>query len=166
MKNTKTNMKRFPSSILQRCTNVAFGICEGLQRRKSDGGFVLPSFQRGAVWSVEQKIRFVESLILKLPVGSYCVHEDLTTEVRWELLDGQQRWSAIFDYVDDKFPVFGLKYSELNEVETRYFKSLTFPVFIATGFTEEEKYELFTRLAYGGTPNSVDDAPTTRERLI
>lgn len=164
MKNTKTNMKRFPTSILQRCQNIAFSLYEGLSRR-ADGGFVLPSFQRGEVWTAEQKIRFVESLILKLPVGSYCVHEDLSTDVRWELLDGQQRWSAIFDYVDDKFSVFGLKYSELNEVELRYFKSLTFPVFIATGFTEEEKYELFTRLAYGGTPNSVDDAPTKRTRL-
>lgn len=159
-------MKRFPTSILHRCQNLAFSIYEGLARRQNDGGFVLPPFQRGAVWSEEQKIRFIESLILKLPVGSYCVHEDLSTDMRWELLDGQQRWSAIFDYVDDKFPVFGLKYSELNEVEVRYFKNLTFPVFVATGFTEEEKYELFTRLAYGGTPNSVDDAPTTRERLI
>lgn len=141
-------------------------IYEGLARRKDDGGFILPPFQRGSVWSEEQKIRFVESLILQLPIGSYCVHEDLKTSVQWELLDGQQRWSAIFDYVDDKFAVFGLKYSELNEVEIRYFKQLQFPAFIATGFTEEEKYELFTRLAYGGTPNSVDDAPTTRDRLV
>lgn len=159
-------MNRFPKSILQRCQHLSFCIAEGLARRNNDGGFILPAFQRGAVWSDEQKIRFMESLILKLPVGSYCVHEDLSTAVSWELLDGQQRWGAIFDYVDDKFPVFGMKYSELNEVERRYFRSLTFPVFIATGFTEEEKYEVFTRLAYGGTPNSADDAPTTRSRLI
>lgn len=154
---------------MRMCTSLSYNINEGLIRRRDDGGFLLPSYQRGDVWTQEQKIRFIESLILNLPVGSYCVciHENTNVDnaFRWELLDGQQRWTAIFNYVDDMFPVFGFKFSELTETEKRYFRNRQFQLYLANGLTEEEKYELFQRLAYGGTPNTLDDKPTTKSVL-
>lgn len=156
---------RFPKNILNRCNYMNFNINEGLMRRTAGEAFVLPDYQRGDVWSQAQKIKFLESLLIKIPVGSYCVHLDEDTG-QWELLDGQQRWTAIFNYVDNQFPVFGLYYRDLTDVELRYFKFLEFPVFMASGFSEEEKLELFNRLAYGGTPNSVNDEKTKRTRLM
>lgn len=156
---------RFPKSILQRATQLNMSVYEGLLRRDNDGGFILPSFQRGSVWTVEQQKAFIESLLMGYPVGTYCVHEDLSTAVNWELLDGQQRWTAIFDFVDDKFEVFGLRYSDFTLIERRMFKGTAFPVYMVSGFTEDEKFELFSRLAYGGTPNSPDDKPTQKTRL-
>jgi len=158
---------RFPKSILRRCSYMNYNINEGLMRRSNNEGFALPSYQRGDVWTLEQKIKFIESLVMKIPVGAYCVHtDDEDNQWKWELLDGQQRWTAIFNYVDNVFPVFGLYYRDLTEVELRYFKFIEFPVFMASGFTEEEKEELFNRLAYGGTPNCVDDEKTKRDLLI
>jgi len=107
----------------------------------------------------------MESLILGLPVGSYCIHQSFEHDVKIELLDGLQRWGAIFAYYDNEFPVFGLFAKDLNDVELRSLGMTLFPVIKAERFTEAEKHELFTRLAYGGTPNTPDQTVGTARRL-
>lgn len=130
-----------------------FTVHHGLLLRREYGGFLIPDFQRGLVWTQDQKRLFIESIYLKLPIGSYCYHETINTGVEHVLLDGQQRWSAIFDYMDSKFPVFGLLYSELTLGEVCRFENSVFMARIVRGMTHEEQREVFERLAYGGTPN-------------
>lgn len=104
---------QFPELSWRRGSNLSTVVEHGLQLRR-DGRWIIPDFQRPLVWTEEQKIRFVESLILGLPVGEYTLHK--TPDFKYEVLDGQQRWDAIFCYVDGKFPVFGLYYGQLNEL--------------------------------------------------
>ncbi|MBS1722639.1 MAG: DUF262 domain-containing protein [Armatimonadetes bacterium] len=129
---------------------------EGLQIRSKYGGFVIPPYQRQQVWSFEQQVRFMESLATGMPVGVYCVHQDLEHDVTVELLDGLQRWTAIFAFFDNKVPVFGLYHDDLTVGERRQIEYMPFPAYWAERFSEEEKRELFDRLAYGGTPNDPD----------
>lgn len=108
----------------------------------------------------------MESVVLGLPIGSYCIHEEISGDVRIELLDGLQRWGAIFAYYDNEFSVFGLYHDDLNEVELRQLDMGTaFPAVVAKGFTESEKRDLFERLAYGGTVNTPDQTVGTTRRL-
>jgi uncharacterized protein with ParB-like and HNH nuclease domain len=43
---------------------------DGLVKRISMGDIIVPKFQRGYVWSLKEASRFIESLLLGLPVPS------------------------------------------------------------------------------------------------
>ena len=147
---------RFPHAILKSASSYQFTIGHGLNVRTKWGGWVIPDFQRDLVWTDEQKSRFIESLLLELPIGSYCYNESLggRGQIAMSLLDGQQRWSAIFDFVDDKVPAFSLRYSELTSSELAFFDNRVFPAIVVRDMSYEEQKDIYDRLAYGGTPNA------------
>lgn len=116
--------------------------------------FVLPDFQRPAVWTVEQKARFVESCWMGLPIGSFVWNDAPGTRFDQWLLDGQQRVTAVVEYMHDAFPVFGLRFSELGEVDLRVWDmSISFPCLTTNLKDEKLLREVYDRLAYGGTPH-------------
>lgn len=118
------------------------------------GWFTLPPFQRPEVWTQAQKVRFIESIWAGLPLGSYIYNRTAPGRPfdNW-LLDGQQRITAILDYVGDGFPVSGFLWSGLTEIDQRQFK-MTPMACMETCITEEAKLrEVYDRLAYGGTPH-------------
>lgn len=55
-----------------------------------------PEYQRLFRWTESQKTRFIESLILGIPVPPIFVFTD--EKGRWELIDGLQRLSTVFEY--------------------------------------------------------------------
>lgn len=55
-----------------------------------------PEFQRLYRWSDYQKTRFIESVIIGIPIPPVFVAED--DNGRWELVDGLQRLSTIFSF--------------------------------------------------------------------
>lgn len=116
---------------------------------KEKGRWVIPDFQRGLVWTTEQKIKFIESMVGRLPIGEYTVHR--TPDDKYEVLDGQQRWDAIFSYIADEFRVNGYLWSELNDISRMYFEDTPFAYRLVERLTEEEKLDVYNRLAYGGT---------------
>jgi hypothetical protein len=81
-----------------------------------------PEFQRFFRWSIEQKSKFIESLLLGIPVPPIFVSERPNS--RWDVIDGLQRLSTIFE-------IMGELKDEKNEVKdqitltrTRYLPSL------------------------------------------
>ena len=55
-----------------------------------------PEFQRLFRWNVYQKTRFIESILIGIPIPPIFVAED--EHGRWELVDGLQRISTIFSF--------------------------------------------------------------------
>lgn len=55
-----------------------------------------PEFQRLFRWNKYQKTRFIESILIGIPVPPIFVAED--KDGRWELVDGLQRISSIFSF--------------------------------------------------------------------
>jgi hypothetical protein len=120
------------------------------------GWFVLPPFQRPPVWTQAQKARFIESCWMGLPIGVYIVNRPDTYASPFEnwLLDGQQRVTAILEYVADEFPVFGHLFSELTIYDHRQWEMGTVFACLETNIENEaELREVYDRLAYGGTPH-------------
>ncbi len=118
------------------------------------GWFVLPPFQRPPVWTVEQKIRFIESAWGGLPIGVFVVNRPNSMRSRFDnwLLDGQQRVTAVLEYVADAFPVGGYLFSELTEIDYRRWSlSVAFPCLETRIEDEAQLREIYDRLAYGGT---------------
>lgn len=72
---------------------------------------VCPEFQRGYVWTTEQKIRYVEFFLR----GGYSGRDIYCNCPGWKsggikshvLVDGKQRLDALFGFLNSEFPVFG-----------------------------------------------------------
>lgn len=84
---------------------TSFGVdfdVEGLYRRISRGEIIVPSFQRSYVWSIRQASRFIESLLLGLPVPEIFLSRDFDAD-KYVVIDGQQRLRSIQFFYDGLF---------------------------------------------------------------
>lgn len=79
---------------------------EGLVKRLKRGNIFIPGFQRGFVWSGPEKSRFIESLILGLPVPNVFLAHDAKTK-KMNIVDGQQRLMSLQDFLEGKFYLSG-----------------------------------------------------------
>ena len=138
-----------------------------------------PEFQRFFRWSPRQKSRLIESLLLGIPIPSVFVHQ--RADGVWDVVDGLQRLSAIFEVMgilngdDGKvrpplileptkyLPSLGGKTWGANEADQngiggtlqRVLKRTKLDVKIVLRESDADtKLELFQRLNTGGTPLS------------
>ncbi|AZE69089.1 MULTISPECIES: DUF262 domain-containing protein [Pseudomonas] len=81
---------------------------ELLAKKMRDEEFVVPSYQREFTWESERKSRFIESLLLGLPIPFLFFWE--MPDGRLEIVDGSQRLRTIEEFVHDDF--------RLNELES------------------------------------------------
>ncbi len=72
-----------------------------------------PEYQRRLVWDDRRRSRFIESLLLNVPIPPIFLYEwDLS---RYEVMDGQQRLNSILDFYENRYSLRGLeKWHELN----------------------------------------------------
>ena len=119
------------------------------------GAFIVPVFQRGLVWTVHQKARLIESLYLGLPIGAIVWNQTMNLGPcdRW-LLDGQQRLTAISEWLDGSLVVCGRRYPDLPEIERRHFDRLGFEEIQTQIDDEATCRDVYDRLVYGGTPHA------------
>lgn len=73
-----------------------------LQRRQQRGKLILrPSWQRRDVWDYKKQSRFIESVLLGVPLPFiYLAEEGDGTQV---VVDGQQRLKALFDFTQGNY---------------------------------------------------------------
>ena len=66
-----------------------------------------PEYQRRLVWDATKKSLFIESLLMNIPVPPLFVYEaDLA---RYEVMDGQQRITAIQEFYSNNLALAGLE---------------------------------------------------------
>lgn len=118
-----------------------------------------PDFQRRDRWDNKKRSRFVESIIMNVPIPPVFLGEDKYGQ--YVVLDGRQRLTAIHEFLKNSYPLEGLEvWSELNEktyneLEQRGLdKTLTrrfIPaVLLLKESSPEVKYDVFDRLNTGG----------------
>ncbi|WP_181164403.1 DUF262 domain-containing protein [Amaricoccus solimangrovi] len=96
-----------------------------LVKRMNQGAFIVPPFQRKFVWSRTHASRFIESLLLGLPVPGIFLYKR-TEDSKHLVIDGQQRLKSLQAYYNGLFgeskfrltgvrePWNGLAYDELD----------------------------------------------------
>ena len=133
-----------------------------------------PEFQRFYRWSDEQKSRLIESILLGIPIPSIFVSQ--REDGVWDVIDGLQRLSTIFELIGDLKKPDGGKRPMLTLRGTKYLPSLEGKKWkdenpdmsigganrliirrakmdmriILRESSEASKYELFQRLNTGG----------------
>lgn len=92
----------------------------GLVRKHKQEKIKVPEFQRNQVWKQQQQSRFIESLILNIPIPPFYVSQDL--EGNYIIVDGLQRTGSIIGFLNNEFYLTGLE--ALPQLNNKYFKEL------------------------------------------
>jgi hypothetical protein len=148
---------------------IAYGAdypVDGLVKRIDAGDIYVPDFQRDFIWTKKQSDRFVESLLLGLPVPGIFLARDEDTK-RLLVLDGQQRLRTLRDFyrgvirgrefvLEEVQPRFrGRGYQTLDEDDRRRLDdSILHATVVRQDNPEEDQssiYYLFERINTGGT---------------
>ncbi len=74
---------------------------------------IRPFYQRRSRWDIERQSRLIESFIINIPVPPVFLYEKAFN--CYEVMDGQQRITAVSDFYENKFALEGLDlWPELN----------------------------------------------------
>lgn len=72
-----------------------------------------PEYQRRKRWDVRQQSKLIESFIINVPIPPIFIYE--VSYAQYEVMDGLQRLTAIYEFYKNKFSLEGLEeWSELN----------------------------------------------------
>lgn len=72
-----------------------------------------PEYQRRKRWDVKQQSKLIESFIINVPIPPIFIYE--VSYAQYEVMDGLQRLTAIYDFYKNKYSLEGLEeWSELN----------------------------------------------------
>lgn len=125
-----------------------------------------PDYQRRHRWPIETSSRLIESLILNIPIPVVFISQDIDvdeeieeTVSRYTVIDGQQRLTAIYNFLNDEYALEGLE--ALPELDGMHYKDL--PPFllrrleertvkclrIDSTVDEQVKFDIFERLNTG-----------------
>ena len=99
---------------------------EGLVRRLDRGHIEIPKFQRAFVWTPRQCSRFIESLLIGLPVPGIFLYRD-KGESKLRVIDGQQRLLTLKYFCEGRFKETGREFQLVgvqDEFEGHTFESL------------------------------------------
>lgn len=100
---------------------------DGLVRRMNDESIFVPSFQRAYVWNYNQAARFVESLLLGLPVPGIFLSREYDSQ-KLLIIDGQQRLSTLQYFYNGIFKPSGRRFALKNvqpELEGATYETLS-----------------------------------------
>ena len=80
-----------------------------------------PIYQRGYVWTIEQKKSFIKALIQGQTTlkPTYLYNNVQVNEPMYEVLDGKQRINAVISYMKHEFSINDLYYRDLSAVDTK-----------------------------------------------
>ena len=118
-----------------------------------------PDFQRKDVWKGKQRSELIESILMGIPIPIMYLFE--TADGRKQVVDGRQRITSIFDFLNNKFPLRDLKilhdlngsrFSDLDKKLQGIFEDYQLHVYVIQPPTPERvKYDIFDRVNRGGT---------------
>jgi len=120
-----------------------------------------PDFQRPAVWGVAQKQLLVDTIIREYDVPKLYWQKVGTKPDRYDVVDGQQRLRAIWEYFDGDFglpkdaepidgeAVAGCRYEQLPDELRMRFDVYPLDIVIIEEADDDEIREMFLRLQNG-----------------
>ncbi|AEI93471.1 DUF262 domain-containing protein [Roseobacter litoralis] len=142
---------------------------DGLVKRFDRGDIYRPEFQRNFVWTLPQASKFIESILLGLPIPSVFLYREESTQ-KHLIVDGLQRLTTLHAFFKGRFrhndKVFRLKdvkkrfegrtHEELEEEDKRRFEDAVIHAMIIQQTSPDNDnssvFHIFDRLNSNGTP--------------
>jgi len=127
-------------------------------------------YQRGLVWSLEQKQLLIESIYNNIEIGKFVIRKRsfnwvekrvkegkiLNTAFN-DLVDGKQRFTAILGFIQNEFPdMNGNYFDELSEKSKRRFMSYRYMTYVELdeNATDKDVLSVFLAINFAGVPMS------------
>lgn len=117
----------------------------------------VPDYQRDFTWDEERQSRFIESVLLGLPIPLIFVAENKDSV--WEIVDGSQRIRTLHAFLNDNLRLShleklntlnGFKFSNLDPTRRGKFNDLPIRMIVLTEeATDEVKKDMFERINRG-----------------
>ena len=117
-----------------------------------------PEWQRNYVWTPKKAARLIESFLTEIPVP--VVYLARSTDAKYEVIDGLQRLTSVFDFFDNKYALSGLEmlpaynaktFSALDHASQNKLRDTTLRTFeLAPETPKDVMFIIFERLNTGG----------------
>jgi len=130
--------------------------------RKLDQGNLIinPEFQRKVVWPIDKQSKFIESVILNLPLPPIYINQ--RRDGKYILIDGLQRTSTLHRFINNQFKLITLQalpklndklFSDLDEqLRAKIEDKKLYLYILKPSVPINVIYDLFNRINTGGTP--------------
>ncbi|MEI7534063.1 MAG: DUF262 domain-containing protein [Verrucomicrobiae bacterium] len=128
-----------------------------------------PAYQRQAVWTRSQQQLLIDSLLNDLDIPKLYFREVATGSYEYEVVDGQQRLRAIFDFLENQLSLpRDADQVDGHEVAGKIFKTLSTElqrklsnqsldvVVLSLGYSDENVEDMFQRLQNGTPLNAAE----------
>lgn len=125
------------------------------------------NYQRGYVWTVQDKQRFIVSVLENRPSGLFVLVRDRTCRTRdYFVLDGKQRLSALVGFFTSQFPLpDGVYFHELEFVIRNMFEGALVSVaeLDSSQLNPAQLCDIFLAINTGGVPQSEEHLAYVRK---
>ena len=128
-------------------------LCDKMSR----DDFVIPSYQREFTWEDERKSRFIESVVMGLPIPFLFFWE--MPDGKLEVVDGSQRLRTIHEFVDGEFKLgkldvldqlSGFTFKELPDSRQRKIKNRSIRGIVLNEHADKDaRFDMFERINTG-----------------
>ena len=138
-----------------RTKDYSFEVIQSKYGDESDESATLfvPEYQREFVWKRDRQSKYIESVLLGVPLTPFLVSVD--EEGRLEIIDGSQRIRTLISFYENEFTL--RKLEKLNEVNTAKFKDLPkrtqnyiknrdFRIIVVDNADEDIRQDIFERI--------------------
>lgn len=113
----------------------------------------VPDYQREFVWKNDKRSKYIESVLLGMPLTPFLVSED--EQRRLEIIDGSQRIRTLISFYNNEFSL--RKLDKLNELDgaryrdlpvnlQRYLDNQDFRIIVVDDAKEEIRQDIFERI--------------------
>lgn len=155
---------RYNIAIIPEPINLGYKYLQDcLQENRVDFDVYLPSkgfnLQRECVWNIDQKRELIWSIFKKRNIPRIAVLH--TCDEVYQIIDGKQRLTTVFEFLDDKFTIVDelgneYLYSQLSQEYKRALITDNIAGVIAYEwesniYTDDEKIEWFEFINFAGT---------------
>lgn len=135
----------------------SFSINDILSWRDNEELILSPKYQRNKVWNLNAKSYLIDTILRGYPIPQIFIRQQIDVSTRKtirEVIDGQQRITALIEYYDSLFKIqkshnkeFGnLSYNELPDKEKEDFLNYNISFEIVKLKDDSKIYEMFARL--------------------
>ena len=159
---SKEQVESAETQIVKQARKIEFYLTEYtieiLALKMSNGDFYVPAYQREYTWEPERKSRFIESVLMGLPIPFVFFWESPATG-KLEIVDGSQRLRTIEEFIlgdlvlgdlNELSLLSGFGFKDLLESRQRKLKNRSIRGVVLNEHTDEQsRFDLFERINTG-----------------
>ncbi|OFK71552.1 DUF262 domain-containing protein [Rothia sp. HMSC065G12] len=158
---TDEQIRLADEQIIEQSKRIGFYITEYsveiLAKKVHDNEYIIPSYQREFTWENKRKSRFIESLIMGLPIPFFFFWE--MSDGKLEIVDGSQRLRTIEEFIykgfkldelDSLTHLTGFRFEDLPESRQRKIKNRSVRGIVMNENADEAaRLDMFERINTG-----------------